>query len=298
MPTMRRLALAVVMALLVGCGAQHALIHPHEPAPEVVLWSADFGRDQLQVHLEGARPPGRGPFPAVVVHPEEEETSEAMRGVIWDLASRGYVAIAADYQRLIDGKWQRNMFAWRSTGDLTLVIDATRSYPEVDPDRIGALGFSEGAVVSLLMAAHAPDSIKAVVAYYPITDFPHWYAGTRSGFSPRLIFSLGRWQMRVESGAKTEDEFQTMLRLASPINMAEYVRAPVLLVHGAKDTLLPLEESERMAEKLKASGDTVEVLVVPEGGRLFNFHDRQQATQAWQATLAWLGRYLHAAPRG
>src|SRR5262245_25703126 len=111
MATIGRLALGLGMALLVGCGAKHFLIHPHEPAPEVVLWSADFGRAQLQVHLEGARPPGRGPFPAVIVHPEEEETSEAMRGVIWDLASRGYVAIAADYRRLIDGEWQRNMFA-------------------------------------------------------------------------------------------------------------------------------------------------------------------------------------------
>jgi len=143
----------------------------------------------------------------------------------------------------------------------------------------------------------AADAIKAVVGYYPITDFPHWYAGTRSGFSPRLIFALGRWQMRVESGADTEEEFQTMLRLASPILMAEYIRAPVLLVHGAKDTLLPLEESQRMAESLKASGGTVEVLVVPDGGRLFNFRDPQQATQAWQATVGWLDRYLHPAPR-
>jgi dipeptidyl aminopeptidase/acylaminoacyl peptidase len=298
MATMAQRALAIGMLLLVGCAAaQHFLIHPREPAPEVVVWTADFARDELQVHLEGARPSGPGPFPTVLVHPEEEETVTAMRGVIWDLASRGYVAIAADYRRLIDGKYRRNMFAWRSTGDITLIIDATRAYPEVDQSRIGALGFSEGAVVSLLMAAHDPDRIKAVVAYYPITDFPHWYAGERSGFSPRLIFALGRWQMRVESGAETEDEFQTMLRLASPLYMAEYIRAPVLLVHGAQDTLLPLEESERMAESLKASGDTVELLVVPDGGRLFNFHEPEKATHAWQATVAWLDRYLHPTPR-
>jgi dipeptidyl aminopeptidase/acylaminoacyl peptidase len=75
--------------------------------------------------------------------------------------------------------------------------------------------------------------------------------------------------------------------------MAEFVRAPVLFVHGAEDTLLPVEESERMAERLKASGDTTEVLVVQDAGRLFNFRQPQQATQAWQATLAWLARYLH-----
>ena len=286
------------MVLLVGCAqTNHYLIHPRKAAPEVIVWSADFARDELKVHIEGARPPGVGPFPTVLVHPEEEETASDMHGVIWDLAARGYVAIAADYHRRIEGKYRRNMFAWRSAGDITLIIDATRAYPEVDQNRIGALGFSEGAVVSLLMAAHDPDRIKAVVAYYPITDFPHWYAGERSGLSSRALFALGRWQMRVESGASNDEDFQRMLRLASPLYMAEFVRAPVLFVHGAEDTLLPLEESERMAERLKASGDTTEVLVVPGGGRLFNFRQPQQATYAWQATLAWLDRYLHPTPR-
>jgi dipeptidyl aminopeptidase/acylaminoacyl peptidase len=152
-----------------------------------------------------------------------------MHGVIWDLAARGYVAIAADYQRRIEGKYRPSMFAWKSTGDLTLLLDAMRAYPEVDQNHIGALGFSEGAVVSLLMAAHDADRdrIKAIVAYYPITDFPHWYAGERSGLSARALFALARWQLRVESGASNDDDFQTMLRLASPLYMAELVRAPV-----------------------------------------------------------------------
>ena len=205
------------MIVVAGCAqTNHHLIHPRKAAPAVIVWSADFARDELAVHIEGARPPGAGPFPTVLVHPEEEAMASDMHGVIWDLAAHGYVAIAADYQRRIEGRWRPNMFAWRSTGDITLIIDATRAYPEVDQSRIGALGFSEGAVVSLLMAAHDPDRIKAVVAYYPM---------------------------------------------------------------------------------LKASGDTTELLVVPDEGRLFNFRQSQQATQAWQAALAWLDRYLHPTPR-
>jgi dipeptidyl aminopeptidase/acylaminoacyl peptidase len=291
--TPRRAVLGVALILLAGCTqTNHFLIHPHHAARDVVLWSADFGRDQLRVHIEGARPPGDGPFPTVIVHPEEEETATDMHGVIWDLAGRGYVAIAADYYRRIDGKWRRNMFAWRSTGDITLVIDATRAYRQVDQSRIGALGFSEGAVVSLLMAAHDPDRIKAVVAYYPITDFPHWVAGERSGLSDRAIFALAIWQLRVESGAPNEDEYQTMLRLASPLYMVDLVRAPVLFVHGARDTLLPPEESERMAERLTASGVTTKVILVPDAGRLFNFRQPEEATVAWQATVAWFDQYL------
>ncbi len=287
---------AIGMLAFAGCAlTDHHLVHPRAVAPQVIVWSADFARDELLVHVEGARPPGPGPFPTVLVHPEEDETAAAMHGVIWDLATHGYVALAADYRRLIDGKYRRNLFAWRSTGDLMLPIDVTRAYPEADQHRIGALGFSEGAVISLLMAAHDPDRIKAVVGYYPITDFPRWFAGERRGVFQRLLFFLARWQLRVDSGAKSEDEFESMLRLASPYYMADDVRAPVLLVHGAEDTLAPPEESERMAERLAASGDTAKVFLVPGGARLFNFRDTQQATVAWDATLAWLDRYLRHA---
>lgn len=284
---------AISLIALGGCAsADHFSIYPRDPAPQVVVWSADFTRDQLLVHVEGARPPGPGPFPTVLVHPEEEETATAMHGVIWDLAAHGYVAIAYDYQRLIDGKYRRTLFAWQSASDMTLPIDITRAYPEVDQNRIGALGFSEGAVVSLLLAAYDPDRIKAVVAYYPITDFPHWYAGERSGLSPRVLFALARWQLRVDSRAPNDDELQRMLRLASPYYMAEYIRAPTLLIHGAEDTLAPPGESERMAEHLKSFGVTTKLLIVPGAGRLFNFYQPQQATVAWDATLEWLARYL------
>ena len=289
--------LGISMILLVGCAqTNHHLIHPRSAAPEVIVWSADFARDELKVHIEGARPPGKGPFPTVIVLPEEEAKASDMHGVIWDLAARGYVAIAGDYQRRIEGKYRPSMFAWKSTGDLTLIIDATSTYPEVDQNRIGTLGFSEGAVVSLLMAAHDPDRIKAVVAYYPITDFPYWYAGKRSGLFDRMLFALAKWQMRVESRAANDEDFQTMLQMASPLNASEAIKAPVLFVHGDKDTMLPLEESQRMAERLKAAGITAEVLVVPGGERLFNFTQPEQATQAWKATLAWLDRYLHPTP--
>jgi dienelactone hydrolase len=287
--------LAIGIVAVAGCGANHYLIHPRNPAPNVVVWSGEFARDELRVHIEGARPRGAGPFPAVIVLPEEETKASEMHGVIWDLAERGYVAIAGDYERRIDGKYRPSMFAWKTPGDLALIVDATRDYPEVDQQRIGMLGFSEGAVVALLEAGHDPDRLKAVVAYYPITDFPNWYAGERSGIFSRGLFALARWQMRVESGAADDEQLQTMLRLASPLFVSEAIRAPVLFVHGADDTLLPVAESQRMAERMKAAGGTAEVLVVPDAGRLFNFHQTEQASEAWNATVAWFDRYLRPA---
>jgi hypothetical protein len=51
-----------------------------------------------------------------------------------------------------------------------------------------------------------------------------------------------------------------------------------------------------MAERPTASGDTVQLLVVPGAGRLFNFRQPQQAGLAWGATLVWLDRYLRPTP--
>jgi dienelactone hydrolase len=296
-PSRASTVLGIGTILLAGCGGtNHHLIHPRSAAPEVILWSADFAQDQLKLHIEGARPPGKGPFPTVIVLPEEEAKASDMHGVIWDLAARGYVAIAGGYQRRIEGKFRPSMFAWKSTEDLTLIIDSAGTYPEVDQKRIGLLGFSEGAVVNLLIAEHDPDRIKAIVAYYPITDFPYWVAGKRSGVFDRILFALAKWQLRVESRAANDEDFQTMIHLASPLNASEAISAPVLFVVGEKDALLPAEESERMAKRMKAAGLTAEVLVVPDAKRFFNFRQPEPATQAWQAAVAWLDRYLHPRP--
>jgi dipeptidyl aminopeptidase/acylaminoacyl peptidase len=262
----------------------------------VATWCATIQRDQLLIHLEAARPPGRGPFATVLVHPEGGRMANDMKGILWDLAGRGYLAIGADYQRMIDGKPKGTLFAWRSAADVTAVLDLTRDYADVDQQRIGVLGFSQGGVYSLLIAAYAPERVRAVVAYYPVTDFPHWLGAERSGFWQRQIHDVIRWYFRRESQTNDEAEFQAMLREASPYYVADAIQAPVLLIHGERDTTAPVEESQRMADRLSALGKTVQLMVVPGAVHIFNFRQPEQAAVAWEATLQWLDRYLARPP--
>lgn len=286
----RRAAAGLFAALgVAGCSSyfpDHYLVHPHEPAPGVVSWSETLTRDPLRIHVRGARPPGGGLFPAVIVHPEGGKTADDMQGILWDLAGRGYVAIAADYERLLDGAYRRNMFVWRSDADALAILDIARGYAEVDPERIGLLGFSQGGIYSLLLAAHAPERVHAVVAYYPVTDFPVFLS------RPRIAWSPVGWWFRRESGAKSDAEYDRMLRTASPYYVAEAITAPVLLIHGDRDTTAPLAESERMAERLRALHKPVQLLVVPGGRHIFNFRQPREAALAWTATIDWLDAYL------
>ena len=269
----------------------HYLIYPDRDPPGVESWSEDVTRGALRVHLEWVQPPGPGPFPTVIVHPEGGGLAADMKGVTRDLAQHGYLAVAVDYSRLLDGEFRRNTFVWREQSDAVAALEVVRARPSVDRERIAALGFSQGGIYSLLMAEHAPD-VKAVVAYYPVTDFRKWFDTERPNVGFHVAFRVIEWYFRRESGASSDAEFEEMLRLASPMTYVESLRAPVLLIHGAEDTSASVEESRRLERALKSRGREVELIVVPGAGHVFNFREPEKARSTWAATLDWLQKHL------
>ncbi len=282
----------LLVGLLPACETlNHHLVHPEDIPAGVVAWSEEVEKGDLLIHLEWAAPGGEGPFPAVLVHAEGGKTALEMKGVIWDLAGRGYVAAAADYKRRIDGTFRRNMFAWRSEADVTASLGLLRAHPSVDKDRIATLGFSQGGIFSLLIAAHAPEIVKAAVSYYPVADFEEWLSAEQPNAVRRLVYRIIRSFFRRESGARTDEEFREILRAASPLPNAERIKAPVLLVHGENDTTASPDESRRLAARFRELGREVELLIVPGGTHVFNFKDREQARTAWNATVRFLEKH-------
>ena len=214
-----------------------------------------------------------------------------MRGILNDLAAAGYLAVAADYQRRKGNRWRQSLFPWQNPDDPKRVIDRVRAHPDVNRERIGLLGFSQGGVFSLLIAAYSGRA-AAVVAYYPVTDFERWLKAPDAELGRRLVFGIIRIGFRRASGAKSDKELQTLLRRASPFWQATSIRAPVLLVHGDRDGSAEIDESRRLARRLAELNRPVELLVVRGGSHVFNFRDRTQADLAWAATLRFLDRHL------
>ena len=285
------LLLALIFA---GC-MNHYVLHPRYPPENAKTWREEIVDGDLQMRLEWVRPAGPAPLPVVIVHPEAGHPAEEMRGVLHDLANAGYLAVAADYRRRNRGRWRESLIPWRDSADPGRVINRVRAHPDADPQRIGLLGFSQGGVFSLLIAAYDRRA-AAVVAYYPVTDFETWLSAPGAGRGRRMVFRFIRAGFRRASGAGSDAELDALLRHASPVRQVETLEAPVLLVHGDRDRSAGVEESRRLAQRLREMGRPVELLVIPDAGHVFNFRDRRQARIAWDATLAFLDRHVRSQP--
>lgn len=66
------------------------------------------------------------------------------------------------------------------------------------------------------------------------------------------------WRQSI--GDREED--RPAVRAASPVNLAARVSAPVLLIHGTDDTVVPIEQSRRMERALEGAGKQVRLVTL------------------------------------
>ena len=77
------------------------------------------------------------------------------------------------------------------------------------------------------------------------------------------------------------------LRAVSPAYQAKNARAPILLIHGENDTVVPIAQSQRMAAALKSAGKPVRLVVLPgEDHWLSDAATRQQMLRELETFLS------------
>ncbi|EFX01674.1 peptidase s9 prolyl oligopeptidase active site domain containing protein [Grosmannia clavigera kw1407] len=83
---------------------------------------------------------------------------------------------------------------------------------------------------------------------------------------------------------------QRIHRARSPLFHAERITAPLLLVHGDHDTVVPIAQSKGIRDRIQARGGDVELVVLPDEGHMFNKAESmvqylQAQTKWWKKTL-------------
>jgi acetyl esterase/lipase len=232
-----------------------------------VLYSADLG---VELALDLYLPLARGPHPLVVV----------VHGGGWSvgsrddrpllnhyLAGRGYAVAALDYRLAPEARYPAPLQDVRTAlGFLARSAEAL----DVDAQRIVLLGRSAGGHLALLTAYTstprmiAEARIAGVVAYYPPSDL---VALARLGPGESVLDQ--RAILRDFLGADGATAAELYWR-ASPLAYADRPARPTLLVHGARDAVVPAEQSRRLAETLEASGNAVAYVELPWSGHDFD----------------------------
>ena len=199
---------------------------------------------------------GDGPFPAVlVIHGGawHEGGREENHRFLLELARRGFVAASPQYRFCPRDTFPAQLL------DVKAAVRFLRSNAKglkVNPERIGALGFSAGGHLALLLGLTGPADgfdgaeskgvpsarVDAVVDFYGPVDL-----------SARDFSDEAKSFVACLTGAPAAEKPELAAK-ASPLTYVGSGDAPILAFYGAKDDLVPPSQAFALMEKLSRAG--------------------------------------------
>jgi acetyl esterase/lipase len=147
----------------------------------------------------------------------------------------------------------------------------------IDPDRIGITSGSSGGHLALMVATTGDDGdsgskdpveriscrTQAIVSWFPPADLINW--GMKNGY--KMIDKVRPEMFKDMFGTVTD--LTTQLESISPIYFVTADDPPLLLIHGDKDSTVPLQQSEVLKAKYEEAGLEVKLIVEPGGAHTY-----------------------------
>ena len=147
------------------------------------------------------------------------------------------------------------------------------------PGRIGIMGGSYGGYMTMAGLSEFPALFAAGVNIYGLVNFKTFFEQTEPWMAAISKIEYG--------DPETEGD---LLRALSPIHKLDRVTAPVLVLHGANDTNVPVYEAEQVVESLRQRGLPVEYILFPDEGHGFRKEENRITTAV--AIVGWFAKYL------
>jgi dipeptidyl aminopeptidase/acylaminoacyl peptidase len=266
--------------------AARVWVDPRTMRPRIPFELA--ARDGLKLQGYITAPDGSGPHPLVVLPHGGPHGLRDYWEFDWEaqlLASRGYAVLQLNFRGSGGYGMDFETAGYRQWGlsmqdDLT---DATKWAIEQKiaiPDRICIFGGSYGGYAALMGVAREPDLYRCAIGYAGVYDLELM-------LSSADIPSSRSGQAYL---ARTVGDDITDLRARSPVHQAARIKAPVLLIHGAKDWRADYEQATRMKEALQKHNKPLEWVAVSREGH--GVHDEATRKEVYERILAFLGKHL------
>ena len=274
MPSLRTLALAfLTLALALTAPAQpaqkkgKAAADPEgQPARRALPASvkverdivyARYGSREVKLDLYLPKQPASGKIPCiVVVHGGGWRSGDKSRfaHIAGALAEQGFATACIGYRLLPEVEFPAPVVDCKAA---VRWVRANAAKHGLDPDRIGAIGGSAGGhLVAMLGTSATVASLEG--------DGGH--AGTSSRVQAVVAMATPADLMRMSDRQNIGAD---LAKLVSPVTHVTKNSAPVLLLHGTKDALVPMAQSELLLEKYRQAGAKAELVKIEDGAHAF-----------------------------
>jgi acetyl esterase/lipase len=221
---------------------------------------------KLDLHLPDT---GGRPFPVVVCIPGGGWKIAMKNTVPLFLADHGIAVAAVEYRIVSEAPAPANIQDLKAAVDWIVRHAATY---HLDPHRIGAYGASAGGHLAALLGmttgvkelsdpqgAHQ-HPIRAVCDVCAPADLLRMAVPENQQSNPGLHEALVAYL-----GGPVESN-KELTRLVSPLTYVSINCPPMLLIHGEKDDILPVEESRLFHKALEHAGADTTLIVLKDSG--------------------------------
>ncbi|MEU6859234.1 prolyl oligopeptidase family serine peptidase [Glycomyces sp. NPDC046736] len=227
------------------------------PEPEHRTFTGPDGRE-IHAHVYAPQSPDHegpeGELPPYVVWVHGGPTSHVRSVLDVELAyftSRGIGVAEVNYGGSTGyGREYRNRLRERwgvvDVEDCAAVARALADEGTADPKRLAIRGGSAGGWTSAAsLTSKAAEGVYAcAVVKYPILDLAGWRVDDTHDFESQYVYSL----------VGTPDVIVERSKLRSPVDNAERIRAPFLLLQGLEDEICPPAQAESLLERIEGLG--------------------------------------------
>lgn len=144
----------------------------------------------------------------------------------------------------------------------------------IDSARIGCAGWSYGGYLTLAALTFHPELFATGVSICGMSDLTSFYRNTEPWIAAAAVPKYGH---------PVRD--RELLAELSPMNRLAALRAPLLVVHGANDTNVPVTESQQIVEALRRRGAPVDLLIFEDEGHAITKQEHRERlaghVQSW-----------------
>ena len=271
--------LPALAVLAVSIFARGQAADPLKISRDIIYASPGNEPQKLDLYVPTGLP--SAPPIVIYIHGGGWEAGSKDRPLPLALTRQGFALASINYRLSQVAKWPAQILDCKAAVRWVRANAATYGY---SADKIGLVGDSAGGHLVALLGTTTGNAklegdegnvgtssaVQAVVDYYGPTDFlslpGQVTAEQRANLDNPVthLFGTPIWNNGPVAGQ------QEVAKEASPVTYVSAQAAPMFIIHGDRDNIVPLQQSIEFNDALKAAGAESTLVIVKGGGHGFN----------------------------